>query len=85
MKALMLHIKVLMSEYIINVREIEEWQMIGNIIELSQIFTRAQSAVVQGGVVTLVRQNPDGTIDKFDEMSTEDEIKTYKEKVFKYL
>ena len=74
-----------MSEYIINVSEIEQLQMISNTVELNQIFTRAQGAVVQDEGGILVRQKADGTIDKCDEIRTEADIKTCKETVFKYL
>lgn len=74
-----------MNEFIINVSEIEQLQMINNAVELNQIFSRAQSAVVQGGTVILVRQNADGKTDKFDEITAESDIKAYKETVFKYL
>ena len=76
-----------MSEYIINVNEVEDLQMIDDLVGLHQIFTRAQSTVVQGGTVTLVRQNADGSSYRFDEITTEAEVEVedYKEKVFKYL
>lgn len=74
-----------MAEYLINVSEIEDLQMIGSIVELNQIFTRAQSIIVQGGSVNLIRKNPDGSTYKFNEITTEADIKTYKETVFKYL
>lgn len=74
-----------MAEYIINVNEVEDLQMIDDLVELHQIFTRAQSTVVQGGTVVLVRKNTDGSSYRFDEITTEAEVKNYKEKVFKYL
>ena len=74
-----------MAEYIINVNEVEDLQMIDDLVELHQIFTRAQSTVVQGGTVILVRQNADGSSYRFDEITTEAEVEDYKEKVFKYL
>ncbi len=74
-----------MAEYIINVNEVEDLQMIDDLVELHQIFTRAQSTVVQGGTVILVRQNADGSSYRFDEITTEAEVENYKEKVFKYL
>ncbi len=74
-----------MTEYIINVSEVEDLQMVSDVVELNQIFTRAQSAVVQGGTVVLVRQHPDGSTYKFDEITAEADIETYKKTVFKYL
>lgn len=74
-----------MAEYIINVNTVEDLQMIIDLVELHQMFSRAQSTVVQGGTVVLVRQNTDGSSYRFDEITTEAEVENYKEKVFKYL
>ncbi len=74
-----------MAEYIINVNTVEDLQMINDLVELHQMFSRAQSTVVQGGTVVLVRQNTDGSSYRFDEITTEAEVENYKEKVFKYL
>lgn len=74
-----------MPEYIINVSQVEDMQMIGNVVELNQIFTRAQSTVAQGGAVVLTRQHADGSAYRFDKITTEGDLNTYKETVFKYL
>ena len=74
-----------MDEFEINVNEIEEFQMTNSIVDLQQIFKRAQSTVVQGGTVVLLRQNADGTSYRVDEITNENELETYKETVFKYL
>jgi len=74
-----------MPEYIIDVSKVEDLQMISNTVELNQIFTKAQSTVVQGGTVVLTRQNPDGSTYRFDEITTEADVNTYKDSVFKYL
>lgn len=74
-----------MTEYTINVSEIEELQMTNNISELEQMFTRAHRAVVQGGAAVLVRKNVDGSFYKFDELTTEEDLQNYKDSVFKYL
>ncbi len=74
-----------MTDYIINVSKVEDLQMISDMVELNQIFSRAQSTVVQGGTVVLVRQNPDGSTYKFDELTTEADVRSYKETVYKYL
>ena len=74
-----------MAEYTINVSEVEDLQTISNVAELNKMFARAQSTVVQGGTVVLVRRNPDGSVHKFDEITTEAEVENYKEMVFKYL
>lgn len=74
-----------MPEYTINVSEIEELQMIKDVTQLEQQFTRAHSTIVQGGTVILCRQNADGSTYNFDELTTEADLETYKESVFKYL
>lgn len=74
-----------MAEYTINVSEIEDHQTISNVAELIQMFARAQSTVVQGGTVILIRRTPDGSVYKFDEIITETGIENYKLQVFKYL
>ena len=74
-----------MQEYTINVGEVEELQMIKDTDKLDQMFVRAKSMVVQGGAVVLLRKNPDGTSYKFDEITTESDLETYRETVFRYL
>jgi hypothetical protein len=74
-----------MSDYTINVTQIEELQTIANTSALENIFDKAKSAVVQGGVVNLVRKKENGSGDKFDEISTEADLDAYKKSVFKYL
>lgn len=72
-------------EYEINVTEVEELQMINNLAELEQIFSKAKSIIVQGETVVLLRKNTDGSIYKFEEITTETDLENYKETVFKYL
>ena len=74
-----------MAEYTINVSEVEDLQTISNVAELNKMFARAQSTVVQGGTVVLVRRTPDGPVYKFDEITTEADVENYKQMVFKYL
>jgi hypothetical protein len=74
-----------MAEFTINVSEVEDLQTINNVDELNKMFARAQSTVVQGGTVFLVRRTSDGTTYKFDEITTEADIENYKQSVFKYL
>ena len=74
-----------MHEYIIYVNEVEELQMISDNEELERIFTRAKSTIVQGESVILMRKDRDGTSNKVDELTTENELGLYREKVFKYL
>lgn len=69
-----------MQEYVINVAEIEELQTIRNTGELEKIFERAKSTIVNGERVILVRRK-----EKFDELTTEEDLEKYREHVFKYL
>lgn len=74
-----------MEDYIINVGEIEELQTIKDIQSLDTIFDRAKRNIVGGGTAVLVRKQLSGRSDKFDELSTLDDLKNYKDKVYKYL
>lgn len=74
-----------MAEYTINVSDVEELQTISNTDELNKMFVRAQSTVIQGGTVILLRRGVDGSEYKFDEITTEEDIEKYRETVFKYL
>lgn len=74
-----------MAEYTINVSEVEDLQITSNVAELNQMFARAQSTIVQGGTVVLVRCTPDGSVYKFDEITTEADVEDYIQSVFKYL
>jgi len=74
-----------MKEYVINVTHIEELQTISNINELDKIFARAKSAIVNGESVLLVRKQANGLTEKFDELTTLDALKEYKDGVYKYL
>jgi len=74
-----------MAEFTINVNEVEDLQTISNVTELNQMFSKAQSTIVQGGTVIITRRAPDGSVYKFDEITTEEEMDNYKKSVFKYL
>jgi hypothetical protein len=74
-----------MSEYIITVNQIEEYQTLNDKKSLDAIFRKAQSAVVGGEVVALVRQNPNGQSYRFEEISTLEDLNEYKKKVYKYV
>jgi hypothetical protein len=74
-----------MKEYVINVTHIEELQTISNIKELDKIFARAKSTIVNGEPVLLVRKQANGLTEKFDELTTLDALKEYKDGVYKYL
>jgi len=73
-----------MQPYEINVTEIEELQTIANLRALDAIFTRAQQTIVGGEKVLLVRQSGK-TKEKFDEITTPEDLAAYKKGVYKYL
>ena len=74
-----------MREFVIDVSRIEELQTLNDKDELEKIFVKAQSAIVNGEVVMLVRKDKQGIPQKFDELSTLEELDRYKKTVFKYL
>jgi len=74
-----------MAEFIIYIGQIEEYQMLNDRRSLDAIFRKAQSAVVGGEVVALVRQNPNGQSYRFEEISTLEDLNTYKKNVYKFV
>ena len=74
-----------MREYVIDVSRIEELQTLNDKDELEKIFFKAQSTIVNGEIVILVRKNKQGVAQKFDELTTLDDLDRYKKSVFKYL
>ncbi|RYZ28453.1 MAG: hypothetical protein EOO10_09500 [Chitinophagaceae bacterium] len=74
-----------MTDYTINVTQIEELQTINNTDELENIFARAKSAIVNGALVILVRREASGKANKFDEIDTLETLEVYRKGVFKYL
>jgi hypothetical protein len=74
-----------MEDYIINVGQIEELQMINDVAGLDGIFQRAKRMVVGGGVVALVRKQRSGEVNRFDEFSTLEDLEAYRKNVYKYL
>jgi hypothetical protein len=74
-----------MAEYIINVAQIEEYQMLNDRKALDAIFRKANSTVVGGEVVALVRQTANGQSYRFEEITTQEDLNEYKKKVYKYV
>jgi len=74
-----------MAEYIIYVGQIEELQMLNDRQALDAIFRKAQSAVVGGEVVALVRKISSGQEYRFEEISTLEDLNEYKKNVYKYV
>ena len=76
---------MVMREFVIEVSKIEELQTLNDKDALETIFFRAKSTIVNGEKVLLVRKNKNGKSEKFDELSTEDELEQYRQRVFRYL
>ncbi|RYY90647.1 MAG: hypothetical protein EOO15_01620 [Chitinophagaceae bacterium] len=74
-----------MQEYIIDVTKIEEWQTIRDMDSLERAFQKAKSTIVNGAVVRLVRSDRSGAQQAFDELTTLEELETYRSTVFRYL
>ena len=74
-----------MTDYTINVTQVEDLQTISNVEALETMFAKAKSAVVNGAKVILVRKDALGKAAKFDEMDTLEDLEKYKGQVFKYL
>ena len=74
-----------MADYIIYVNQIEELQMLNDKLALDAIFRKAQSAVVGGEIVALIRQTASGDSYRFEEISTLDDLNDYRKNVYKYV
>lgn len=74
-----------MEDYIINVSQVEDLQMINDIAGLDTIFQRAKRTIVGGGIVAVVRQQRRGQVDRFEEFSTLEDLEAYRKNVYKYL
>jgi hypothetical protein len=74
-----------MQEYIIDAGEIEELQTISNKGELDKLFDKAKRTIVNGEPVWLVRKQRNGEQEKYDELTTLEELAAYKNQVYKYL
>lgn len=74
-----------MENFIISVNKIEEWQTVQDIAALDSIFVKAKKSITGGNAAILQRKNPDGNAFKVDEISTLEDLETYKKQVYKYL
>jgi hypothetical protein len=74
-----------MLEYLIDVSKIEELQTLSDRDELEKIFSKAQSTIVNGEVVILTRKDRSGASQKFEELTTLEDLELYRKSVFKYL
>ena len=74
-----------MKAYVIDVSKIEELQNLNDKGELENIFYRANSTIVNGEKVVLVRKNKNGASEKFDEITTQEDLEQFRKQVFKYI
>ena len=74
-----------MDDYVINVGQVEEWQMIKDIAALDELFQRAKRVLVGGGKVALVRELRNGDSYRFEEFTNLDDFQVYRSNVYKYL
>ncbi|BAV05131.1 hypothetical protein SAMN05421788_11529 [Filimonas lacunae] len=74
-----------MEDYIINVSQIEELQMIKDVAGLEEILQRAKVNIVRGGQVVLVRVDAAGNQNRFDTFTNLEEMTAYRKNVLKYL
>lgn len=74
-----------MEDYIINVGQLEELQMINDVAGLDSIFQRAKVVLVGGGIVAVVRHQRSGETDRIEEFSTLEDLAAYKSRIYKYL
>lgn len=74
-----------MTDFEIDLNRIEELQMIGNVHELDNIFQKAYITITGGRKVILYRRMATSQKQKIEELDTEDALKDYKNRVYKYL
>ena len=74
-----------MNEFVINVGRIEDLQTIKGTGELEKIFSKAKSTIVNGEAVVLIRKDKNGVAQKFDELTTLEDLELYTKTVFRYL
>jgi hypothetical protein len=74
-----------MEDFIINVGEVEEWQMIKDMSSLDDLFIRGKRVLVGGGTVVLVRVQRNGETYRFEAFTNLDEFEVYRRNVYKYL
>ncbi len=74
-----------MEDFIIDVGQVEEWQMISDLTALETLFQRAKAVLVGGGKVALVRRHRSGESYRFEEFTNLEDFGEYKKGVLKYL
>jgi len=74
-----------MEDFIINVGQVEEMQIIKDLQALDEIFQRAKKNLVGGGMVILVRDQRSGESWRVGELTNLEDFDEYKKRVYKYL
>jgi hypothetical protein len=74
-----------MEDFIINVGQVEEMQIIKDLQALDEIFQRAKKNLVGGGMVILVREQRSGESWRVGELTNLEDFDEYKKRVYKYL
>jgi hypothetical protein len=74
-----------MEDFIINVGQVEEMQIIKDLQALDEIFQRAKKNRVGGGMVILVRDQRSGESWRVGELTNLEDFDEYKKRVYKYL
>lgn len=74
-----------MNDFVIDISKVEEWQMLNDKNELDRLFAKAQSTVVNGARVLLMRKSTSGKSEMFDEIDTLDDLEKYRATVMKYV
>lgn len=73
-----------MQNLVIDIAQIEEWQVLNDRSELEKLFGKAQSTIVNGAAVELVR-NTGGQTARFEIIDNLSDLKHYRQQVMKYI
>lgn len=76
---------IMTLDFTINMQEIEDLQATSTTDALEQIFDRARRTIIGGGTVVLVRAVAGGAPSRFDEISNEEDLAAFRQRVFRYL
>lgn len=74
-----------MDIYPVYINDLEEWEMLKDSYHLNLFFQKAQSVIVGGGVVQLIRKQFDQTENVIEEIDQLDQLMVLKEKLERFL
>lgn len=74
-----------MEDFVIVVNRIEELQLVQDRQELERLFDKAKRTIIGGLNVILVREDRNGTREKFQTFSNEHDFEEYRKQVFRLL